>query len=346
MEYEDKRDARKLNAETKYELRKQVVRLKEKGMKGQEISELVGLGVVQVSRIWQKYLTQGASAIKPKKYGRPVGSRLLSETQEKEVCKIITDKTPDQLHLPFVLWTREALQMYLQDKYKIRVALRTLSEYLKRWGFTAQKPIKKAYAQSSEAVKRWLEKDYPEIHARSKKEKAEIYWVDETAIQSDANRERGFSPRGKPPTLLMEVKKVRHNMISAISNNGRMRFMLYGETMTAQVLIQFMTRLLKDAGRKVFLILDNLKVHRSKAVKKWLSAHESQIEVYHLPPYSPELNPDEYLNGALKEKVHRGLRIRNQDGLKFKVRSFMCKLSRRPRNVMNFFKHPNVQYAA
>ena len=197
MAYEEKRDARKLNAETKYELRKQVVRLKEKGMRGQEISELVGLGIVQVSRIWQKYLNHGANSLKPKKQGRPTGSnRLLSETQEDEVRKAITDKTPDQFHLPFALWTREGLQMYLNDKYGIRVALRTISEYLKRWGFTAQKPIKKAYLQDASAVNRWLEEDYPEIHLRAKKEKAEIYWGYETGVQSDANREGGFSPRG------------------------------------------------------------------------------------------------------------------------------------------------------
>jgi transposase len=347
MENEEKRDARKLNGHTQYEFRKQVVRLKKKGMTGQEISELVGLGIVQISRIWQKYLKQGALALKPQKQGRPIGSsRLLSKAQEHEIRRIIVDKTPDQLRLPFALWTREALQMYLQDKYGVRVALRTLSEYLKRWDFTAQKPVKKAYAQSSAAVKHWLEEEYPAIHTKAKKEKAEIYWGDETGIQSNANRERGFSPRGSPPTLLVDVKRARINMISAISNNGKARFMIYRKTMTAQVLIEFMRRLIKDAGRKIFLILDNLKVHRSEAVKRWLAAHQPHIEVYYLPPYSPEFNPDEYLNGALKEKVHRGLRVRSIEGLTHKVRSFMCKLLRRPQNVMNFFKHPKVQYAA
>jgi transposase len=347
MEKEEKRDARKLNTQTKYELRKQVIRLKKKGMKGQEISELVGLGIVQISRIWQKYQKHGAEALEPKKRGRPVGSsRLLSKTQECEVCKAITDKTPDQLRLPFVLWTREALQMYLQDKYDVRVALRTLSEYLKRWGFTAQKPVKKAYGQNSVAVKHWLEKAYPEIHAKARKEKAEIYWGDETGIQNDANRERGYSPKGTPPTLLVDVKKARINMISAISNNGKTRFMIYQKTMTSQVLIQFMGRLIKDVGRKVFMIMDNLKVHHSEKVKKWLSAHSEKIEVFYLPSYSPELNPDEYLNGALKAKVHRGLRARTRDALTYKVRSFMLKLSRRPQRVMDFFKHTKVHYAA
>ena len=122
--------------------------------------------------------------------------------------------------------------------------------------------------------------------------------------------------------------------------------MIYRETMTASILIRFMVRLIKEAGRKVYLILDNLKVHHSAAVRKWLAAHEGEIEVFYLPPYSPELNPDEYVNGALKEKVHRGLRARSREALMYKVRSYMRRLSRRPQAVMNFFRHPKVRYAA
>ena len=347
MENEEKRDGRKLNYQTQYELRKQAVRLKKKGMKGQEISEIVGLGIVQISRIWQKYLKQGAAALKPRPKGCPTGSRrLLSEEQEKEALQAITDKTPDQFKLPFALWTREALQEFLKDRYGVKVALRTLSEYLRRWGFTPQKPVKKAYAQNSAAVNKWLKEDYPAIHARAKKEKAEIYWADETGVQNDANRERGFAPKGNPPTVRVETKRFRINMISAISNNGRTRFMIYQETMTASVLIKFMGRLIKDAGRKVYLILDNLKVHHSRVVSEWLEERREEIEVFYLPSYSPELNPDEYLNGALKESVHRGLSIRNCNILRHKVRSFMMTLSRRASAVMNFFKHPKVQYAS
>jgi len=347
MDIQEKRDARKLNAQTQYELRKQAVRLKKKGMTGQEISEIVGLGVVQISRIWQKYLKQGEASLKPGKRGRIYGSqRILSKEQENATRAVLIDKTPDQFRLPFRLWTRDALQMYLKDKYGIDVALRTMSEYLKRWGFTVQKPLKKAYAQNPALVEQWLENVYPSIRSEAKKEKAEIYWGDETGIQSDANRERGFAPKGTPPVLKADVRGVKINMISAISNNGRVRFMIYRTTMSAKVLIQFMGRLIKDASRRIYLILDNLRVHHSGVVKKWLKDHEDEIKVFYLPAYSPELNPDEYLNGALKEKVHRGLAIRSYDALTFKVRSYMRKLSKRPQIVMNFFKHPKALYAA
>ena len=135
-------------------------------------------------------------------------------------------------------------------------------------------------------------------------------------------------------------------MISAISNQGKVRFMMYRETMTTQLLIKFMARLVKDSDRKVFLILDNLKVHHSKAVKKWLEERTVDIEVFYLPSYSPQLNPDEYLNGDLKGRGHSGIPARTQKELVQKTHSFMKKLQKRPNHVQNYFRHPKVAYAA
>ena len=224
--------------------------------------------------------------------------------------------------------------------------IRTVGEYLKRWGFTPQKPVKRAYEQSSQAVQKWLERDYPVIFSRAKREKAEIHWGDETGIQTGANRVRGFAPKGATPVVRMVAKKSHVSMISAITNEGKVRFMMYQEAMNSELLIMFMTRLIKDAGRKVFLILDNLRVHHGKTVKQWLEEHREQIEVFHLPSYSPELNPDEYLNGNLKTKVHSGKPVRNQEDLEKKTRSFMRTLLKRPAHVQSYFKHPKVTYAA
>jgi transposase len=135
-------------------------------------------------------------------------------------------------------------------------------------------------------------------------------------------------------------------MISAITNQGKVRFMMYLDAMNSELLIKFMTRLTKDAGRKVFLILDNLRVHHSKSAKKWLEEHKEQIEVFYLSSYSPELNPDEYLNGNLKNKVHSGTPIRNREDLEKKTRSFMRTLVKRPEHVRSYFSHPKVAYAA
>jgi transposase len=297
-------DARKLNQETQYELRKQVVRLKGKGeLDNRAISDLVGLCSTHISTIWKKYQRGGLEAIKPGIRGRRHGEqRELTAEQEAGIQKLLVDKTPDQFKLSFALWTREAVRLAIKQTYGRDLPLRTITDYLKRWGFTPQKPTKRAYEQNPKAVAQWHETIYPQIQVRAKQEKAVIHWGDETGILNDAYNAKGFAPKGKTPVVRINATKSRVNMISSITNQGKVRFMLYRETMIPKVLIKFMFRLIKDSERKVFLIVDNLRGHQSKDVKAWLEENRDQIEVFYLPSYSPEaeLNPDEYLNGDLK----------------------------------------------
>ena len=340
-------DARTLNQQTQYELRKQVVHLREKGLDNQAISEIVGLCKSHVSTICKKYERGGLDAIKPGLRGRRHGAkRELTPEQEVGIQKLLVDKTPDQLKLSFALWTRDAVRLTIKQIYGRDLPLRTISDYLKRWGFTPQKPTKRAYEQNPKLVAQWHNTVYPEIQARAKKEKAEIHWGDETGIQNNAYNAKGFAPKGKTPVVRINATKSRVNMISSITNRGKVRFMLYKENMTSQVLIRFMSRLIKGSDRKVFLILDNLRVHHSKIVKAWLEENEEKIAVFYLPSYSPELNPDEYLNGDLKHCIRSGLPARSEKALTKKTRSFMRKLQNRPKHVSNYFKHPKIAYAA
>jgi transposase len=343
----EKIDARRHSPKTQFEIRKQVIRLRKQAISNKLIAEGLGITERTASRIWQRYLAEGESAIKLGRRGRRKGEqRKLTAEQESEIKKVIIDKTPDQLKLPYALWTREAIQRLIKQQYKLNIPIRTITDYLKRWGFTFQKPAKQAYEQRPEAVQKWLDEEYPAIKERAKHEKAEIYWGDETGIQNDAYQAKGFAPKGKTPIIKLNVNKSRVNMISAISNRGLVRFMLYEDTMTAERLIQFMFRLIKDANRKVYLILDNLRTHHSKNVKQWLEKNKDKIEVFYLPSYSPELNPDEYLNGDLKRRVHSGIPARTLKDLKKKTRSFMKTLQRRSYHVKNYFKHDRVSYAA
>lgn len=343
----EKIDARKHSPEMQYEIRKQIIRLRKQGVANNQVAMGLGISAGCASTIWQSYKKEGSKAIKLGKRGRRKGERrTLSPEQESDLRKALIDKTPDQMKLPFALWTRDAVKLLIRQRCGIAMPIRTVGEYLKRWGFTPQKPVKRAYEQSSQAVKKWLEEDYPVISSRAKQEKAEIHWGDETGVQTGANRVRGFAPKGETPIIRMVAKKSHIGMISAITNNGKVRFMMYRDAMNSELLIKFMTRLIKDARRKVFLILDNLRVHHGKEVKRWLEEHREQIEVFHLPSYSPELNPDEYLNGNLKTKVHSGTPVRNQGDLEKKTRSFMRTLLKRPDHVRSFFKHRKVAYAA
>ena len=270
----------------------------------------------------------------------------LSEDQERELQRAIKDRCPDQLKLPFALWTRIAVQQLIKQLYGFQMPIRTVGEYLKRWGFTPQKPLTKAYEKNPKAVKQWLAESYPAIAQRAKAENAEIQWGDETGLLNSAYYHRSYAPAGKTPAVRMPAKRERISMISTVTNQGKVRFMLYEKAMNAKTLIKFMRRLIKDSDRKVFLILDNLRSHHSKPVREWLEDHQQQIEVFFLPSYSPELNPDEYLNRDLKLNVHKGIPARTKSQLKRKTIGHLRKLQKLPKRIMKYFKNPHIAYAA
>ena len=179
---------------------------------------------------------------------------------------------------------------------------------------------------------------------RANAENAIIYWADETGVSNCEIVERGFSPKGRPPVLPVETKRQRVNMISAISSQGSVRFMVYQDTMNQQRLIRFMQRLIRTSEQKVFLILDNLKVHHGKLAAAWLEKNKEKIEVFFLPPYAPEYNPDEYLNHALKISVHSGQLPYTTEDISRKIQSFMRRLQHHPSVVSSFFLHPSLSY--
>jgi transposase len=340
-------DARTLNQEAQYQIRRQVVKLRKRGMKYKDIGEVVGITLTSACKIFKRYERNGAGAIVKGQRGRRPGEQLtLQEEQATAIQTIITDKTPDQMKMSFALWTRQAVQQLIKQQYKISMPIRTVGEYLKRWGFTPQKPAKRAYEQNPQAVNTWLEEKYPSIARQAKTEGSEIHWCDETGVRNDESSGRGYAPKGKTPIVRLNANRKSISMISSITNQGKLRFMVYKDAMNADLFIKFMGRLIKDAGRKVFLIADNLRTHHSKPVKEWLDAHKDEIEVFYLPSYSPELNPDEYLNCDMKAAVHSGLPSRNEKELKTKVVSHMRKLQKLPKRIAKYFKHTRINYAA
>lgn len=340
-------DARNLPREVQQHNRNQAIRLFKSGKSRKEIAVIVQVHYDVVCRWIRAWKKGGDKAIKLKKRGRgSAEQRKLNKAQEAELKKLLMNKNPQQLKLPFALWNRKAIQSAIYQMWRIRIAVRTIGDYMKRWGFTPQKPIKKAYEQSPQAVQEWLNNTYPQIKKLAKQDDAEIYWGDETGVRNDCQHSRGYAPRGKTPVVEINAKRFSLNMISAINNQGLLRFMIYEKNMNARVLIKFMRRLIKDAKRTVFLILDNLRVHHAKLVKAWLDRHEDEIEVFYLPSYSPELNPDEYLNCDLKGGIRSSSPARNQKDLKRKVLGHMRMLQGKPSRVQKYFKHPAIQYAA
>jgi transposase len=341
----EKLDIRKLTPEAAEAIKRQTARLIEQGYTNPKIVEMTGICYSTVSRIRSAYTKGGVKSLKQKKRGRkPDDHMLLSKTQQSEIRKTIIDKTPDQIKLAYSLWTRQAICEYIKRKYGINVSLRSMTDYLKRWGLTCQRPTKRAYSQDDVRVRDFMEKEYPAIAKRAKAENAEIYWGDEVGVSNQENFQRGFAPKGQPPTIKYDTVRERLNMLSAITNQGTVRFMVFDETLTQQRFIDFMRRLVNDSSRKVFFIVDNLKVHHGKIVKKWLDKHKKRIELFFLPPYAPEYNPDEYLNNALKHDVHSGVNPRSKADIHTKVHSFMRRLQHDTDKGKAFFRHPKLNY--
>lgn len=340
-------DARKLPGSAQEEKRKLAIKLWKKNKLLKDIAEIVEVTPKAVGGWIKRYQSEGMSSLRSQKRGRRIGqNRHLTAKQETRIQTQIKDNAPDQLKLDYALWTRKAVMELIKQETGITMPIRTVGEYLKRWGFTPQKPVKRAYEQNPRAVQRWLDDDYPQIKSRAKKENGEIYWGDETGMRNDSQHERGYAPKGKTPVIRLNARRTSTNMISAITNQGKVRFKLFDGGMNVDIMIDFCTRLIKSAKRKVFLIVDNLRVHHAKLFKAWLAEHKGEIEVFYLPSYSPELNPDEYLNCDLKAGVHSGKPARTKEQLKKKVTSHMRMLQKKPQRVEKYFEHRKIIYAA
>ena len=347
MEDELKANALSMGSKGQHELRKTIIRMLKDGKSGKKIAKDLGVSEGHVSNVKKLYAEGGANALKPAKRGRPAGkNKILTPEQECEIQNIIVDKTPEQMRFKECMWTRNNIRELIREKYGIDIKLSTLGYYLARWGFTVQRPVKRAYKQDEKKIDAWLNSEFPGITERAEKENAEIFFGDETNIQNTANYARGYAPKGQTPVIQTEAQKLKIEMLSAISKRGKLHFLLYKDSMNSEKLIDFMTRLVTDSKKKVFLILDNLRVHHAKAVTAWLEDHKDQMELFFLPPYAPEYNPDELLNSDIKRYAGAKQSPRTQAELEANVQSRLAYLTAAPDHVASFFHAPLTSYAA
>ena len=341
------RDARKLGSEAQFELRQRAITLKKKRHSHDEVAELLEVSRGAIRKWWGLYRQGGLRALRLGRRGRPTGScRSLSPDQERNVKRIIIDKTPEQLKMPFALWTRQAVKELIENTYGIKMPIRSVGNYLLRWGFTPQRPKKRAYEQQPVAIKKWLQETYPIIERRAKQEGAQINWCDQTGISSEDHRGRGYALQGHTPIAGTQAARFSVSMISTVTNRGKLRFMVYRRGLKVATFIKFLRRLIRSSKHKVFLVLDNLQVHRAKMVCAWVEKRKEYIELFYLPPYCPELNPDEYLNNTVKSQSRNRPAPRSQDELQGALSTRMKSNQRRPCLIRKLFDHPRVRYAA
>lgn len=337
-------DARCLAPAAQAQLRRRAMAAVRSGHTQTEVAALFGVSLRAVQGWVARTRHGGLVAIKARPRGRPKGTRLSAE-QTRQIIRLLRDKRPDQLKLPFYLWTREAVVQLIGQVCGVSISVWTAGRYLKAWGFTPQKPVRRAYERNPRAVARWLKTDYPKIRAQAKREKAEIYWADEMGVRSDQPAGRSFSPRGETPMIPGTGQRFGCNQLSALTNRGHLLFMVFQCGFTTRVFLEFLRRLERQARRPVFLIVDGHPVHKARAVKAWLARSDCRVRLYFLPSYSPELNPDELLNHDVKAYVGRH-RPRTRTELVHTVRTHLRRRQRQPHIVRRFFHGKHVQYAA
>ena len=343
-----KQDARSLPGKAQEDLRRRVVEAVQKGLSQTEAAWVFAVARGTVNRwrgLWER---EGGRALKARRRGRPRRSRLAPH-QAATTVRLILSGCPDQLRLPFALWTREAVQQLLSRRFALAVSVWTVGRYLRAWGLTPQKPVRRAYEQNPAAVRKWLEEEYPAIRGLARQCKAQIHWLDEMGLRSDHQAGRSYGRRGQTPVVFGTGQRFRCNMISSITNRGRLAFMIFRQRFTARIFLKFLRRLVRltrKTKRKVFLIADGHPVHKARSVSRWLAEHAAQIRIFWLPSYSPELNPDELLNQDVKTNALGRVRPVNVHEMMDNVRSYLRITQNRPQLVKNYFRESHVRYAA
>ena len=344
----EERDFRSIGRAAQEELRRRALLLIERqGLSQGAAARMVGVHRQTVNTWVKRHREQGENGLLDGRRMSPRrGKGALSAEEAGQIRQWLAERTPDQLELPFALWTSRAVRELIERRFVRRLGLTAVQLYLQRWGLTPQKPLVRATERQPAAVAAWLETAYPAIARRARRAQAAIYWGDETGISNQDQTARSYAPRGRTPVVARTAKRITQSMIAAVSNRGLMRFMLYEGALTADRFIAFLRRLVRDAGRKVVLIVDNLKVHKASKVQAWVESHRHEIELCYLPPYAPDHNPSEYLNNDLKQKLRQQPQPDTTEELIRQTRCVLRAVQRSPQRIRTYFRPEPVRYAA
>ena len=341
-------DARFLHPVSQRDLRQKAVNLFLSGISKINISKQLCVSRQSIYKWLKRYEEHGEKGISIDKRGRPKGTQM-RPWQCVQIVYLIKNHNPDDLSMPFCLWTRESVGLLILQKFGIMLSKWTVGRYLANWGFSSQKPARRAIEQNPAAIQKWFEIEYPCIQKQAKKEKATIHWGDAMGLRSDHNAGRTYGKIGQTPIVRRSGNRFSCNMISTITNLGKLSFMIFHENFTSEVFLKFLTRLVAQASKqgsgKVFLIVDRHRAHRSKHVQKWLTSNEKAIRIFYLPSYCPELNPDEFLNQDVKSHLGKKCLQTKAEMVK-NLNSHLKMRQKQPDVIQNFIRGCHPKYAA
>ncbi|MDA8381499.1 MAG: IS630 family transposase [Betaproteobacteria bacterium] len=335
-------DGRKLSHETLEEIRIRAVLRVQAGERPEEVIKTLGFSRSVIYDWLARYREGGLEGLKAKRLdGRPTK---LDGAQIRQLYTIVATENPLQYRFEFALWTRAMIREVIRETFNVRLSEVSVGRLLHKLGLSPQKPLYRAYQRDPQKVDRWLTEEFPAIKREAKKAGAEIWFGDEASVRSDYHSGTTWAPKGETPVVDTTGSRFGLNLVSAINPRGEMRFMLVDGKLNGERFIEFLKRLTVGATQPVFLVVDGHPVHRSKAVRDHVASTNGRLKLFHLPPYSPHLNPDEQVWRQLKHhKIGRSA-IKSQDDLKRLALRFMRSLQKMPALICAFFNDVHVRY--
>ena len=339
-----RQDARKLDHKTLEAIRVRAVQRVQSGESPEVVISVLGFSRSCIYNWLAAYRAAGWGALKARKlYGRP---HKLKGREIQWIYRTVTMNNPLQLKFAFALWTRGMIRTLIWRKYHVKLSLASVGRLLAQLGLSCQRPLAKAFEQNPSLVEQWVKREYPKIRAQAKREGAEVFFADESGIRSDFHAGTTWAPIGQTPVVKQTGQRFSLNMISAVSPKGQLRFMVTPKRIGAWVFVEFLKRLMHGWDKCIFLIVDGHPTHKARLVKTFVEKVKGQLRLFYLPPYSPELNPDEYVwNDVKNNAVGRSI-ITNPKHLRSAATSRLRYLQKNPDHVRTFFESETTSYAA
>jgi len=335
-------DRDQISAAGQHALRLQAIKAVRKGRLVADVADAFGVTERTVYRWLARYAGGGQRGLQNlSRSGRPAK---VTPEEMAWIGRTVQEETPQQLKLPYALWTLSLIREVIRRKFGKTLALGSVSRIMKLLGFSAQKPLYEAWQQDPVLVRQWESETYPEIRAVARRVGARIYFVDEAGIRSDYHTGTTWAPVGQTPVVRVTGRRFSLNMISAVGPQGEFRFMVHQGSVTAKVFRTFLQRLLVGAQGPVFVVVDGHPIHKSRLVRDFVESTNGRLRLFFLPPYSPHLNPDEQVWAHVKRDVSKRA-VESFEQMKALAMGALRRIQKTPELVRSFFRQPECSYA-
>jgi transposase len=308
-----------------------------------EVMRTLGLCRTSIYRWLRQYEAEGLEALVQKIASGPEPK--LTDRQQQQVRRWIVGKDPRQYGFDYGLWTRRIVQSLIERKFGISLGWTAVGRMLARLEITPQKPLRRAYERNPLAIKAWLEEGYPKLRRRARRSGAKIYFLDEAGFHSDPVLGRTYGLKGHTPVVRTSGQRQSINAISAVNAKGEFWYNVYSGKLNAERFVEFLRDLMKRRRERVLLVVDGHPSHKAKKVQAYVASLAGKLELHFLPPYAPDLNPDEFVWSYAKTNGVSKKPLRKNESMRERVESDLEAVRRDKRLVRSFFCAESVAYA-